>query len=405
MKRKLAFDLRFSRRTVFAGATAIAASLAAISLPSLAQEPLKIGYSMARSGLFAQATQSQYNAYQLWQDKINEQGGLDVAGEGRRPVEFIMYDDQSNPGQAVKIYEKLITDDKVDLLLAPWGTPFQIAIAPVLERYKFPVVGNSAASVQLKTIKPGYIWFPTSAIPDRVGPALADMLKAQGAQTVAVFANTLPFTKEVKTFLIPSLEKNGIKVTVDEDYPPDIKDMTALLDRAKGAQPDALVALSYPPDSVLFAKQAKELGVVAPFVFSMVGPTMDFYQKAMGPAAENVVTLGHWSPNRDEWTGGKAFYDAYKQKFNEIPDHLNSALAWMSLEILEDAVAKVGLDREKLRETIATETFDTINGPVKFEGVENVITPTAFLQIQGDQLEIVWPQSIKTESFRPKESW
>ena len=64
-------------------------------------------------------------------------------GGTKRQVEFVIYDDQSKPEQAVRIYEKLITDDKVDLLLAPWGTPFHIAIAPVLEKYKFPVVGNT----------------------------------------------------------------------------------------------------------------------------------------------------------------------------------------------------------------------------------------------------------------------
>ena len=92
---------------------------------------------------------------------------MDVGGI-KRKVEFVTYDDQSKPEQAVRIYEKLITDDKVDLLLAPWGTPFHISIAPVLEKYKFPMVGNTAASVALRQVKPGYIWFPTSAIPDRI---------------------------------------------------------------------------------------------------------------------------------------------------------------------------------------------------------------------------------------------
>ena len=108
-------------------------------------------------------------------------GGLDVGGT-KRKVEFVIYDDQSKPEQAVRIYEKLITDDKVDLLLAPWGTPFHIAIAPVLEKYKFPMVGNTAASVALRQVKPGYIWFPTSAIPDRIGVELTAMLKAAERQ-------------------------------------------------------------------------------------------------------------------------------------------------------------------------------------------------------------------------------
>jgi branched-chain amino acid transport system substrate-binding protein len=77
----------------------------------------------------------------------------------------------------------------------------------------------------------------------------------------------------------------------------------------------------------------------------------------------------------------------------------------MSLEILEAAVAKDGLDKEKIRQTISTETFDTINGKVKFDGVQNAITPTAFVQYQKGKLQIVWPASIATGTYEPKKGW
>ena len=101
----------------------------------------------------------------MWQAEVAAAGGIDVGGT-KRPVKFI-YDDQSDFSKAPQIYEKLITDDKVDLLLAPWGTPFHFAIVAILEKYQFPVVGNSAASVTIRDIKPGNIWFPTSEIPDQ----------------------------------------------------------------------------------------------------------------------------------------------------------------------------------------------------------------------------------------------
>ena len=394
-------DFNWTRRT------ALAAALALTLAPTFAaaEEPVRIGFSISQTGLFAQAASTQMRAYEFWRDQVNAAGGLDVAGT-KRPIEFVVYDDQSAPAQAVKIYEKLITDDKVDLLMAPWGTPFQIAIAPVVERFEFPVVGNSAASVMLRKLKPGYIWFPTSAIPDRMGPELATMMKQEGVKSAAVLANILPFSKEVKSFLVPALKKEGIEVVFDQDYPPDIKDMTAMLDAVKTAKPDAVIALSYPGDTVLFSQQAKELGIVAPFTFALVGPSMDFYQKVMGEAGSNhVVTAGHWSPNRADWPSAKPFFDAYVAKYNEIPDHLDSVLAYMSCEILQQAVAKAGLDKPKLREVISTDTFETINGPVKFEGVENVLTPTAFIEIQDGKLELVWPASIATAKFAPKTSW
>ena len=155
---------RFSIRRALVLATLATASAA----PAWAQadKPLRIGFSMARTGMLAVATPSQMNTYELWREQVNARGGMDVGGT-RRKVEFVTYDDQSKPEQAVRIYEKLITDDKVDLLLAPWGTPFHISIAPVLEKYKFPMIGNTAASVALRQVQPGYIWFPTSAMFDQ----------------------------------------------------------------------------------------------------------------------------------------------------------------------------------------------------------------------------------------------
>ena len=397
-------DNRLPRRLLLSGVAAAALALAAGGASAQADKPLRIGFSMARTGMLANATPSQLNTYELWREQVNARGGMNVGGT-KRKVEFVIYDDQSKPEQAVRIYEKLITDDKVDLLLAPWGTPFHIAIAPVLEKFKFPLIGNTAASVALRQVKPGYIWFPTSAIPDRMGVELTAMLKQQGVKSVAVLSNVLPFTKEIKNFVEPELKKAGIEIKVSTEYPPDIKDMTATLTQVKQANVDAVLALAYPGDSVLYAKQAKELGLNQAFQFVAIGPSDAFFPKAVGAAsAEGLVTVAHWSP-RAEWKGSQAFYDAYVAKFKEDPDYLNSALAWVSLEILETAVAKNGLNKEKIRATVSTDTFDTINGKVKFEGVQNSITPTAFVQYQKGKLQIVWPASIATGKFEAKKSW
>jgi branched-chain amino acid transport system substrate-binding protein len=385
--------------------TLTAAAVLALAAPALAQEkPVRIGFSIAKTGLFAQAAPSQLNAYELWREQVNARGGLDVAGK-RRMIEFVQYDDQSNPGTAVKIYEKLVTDDKVDLLLAPWGTPHHFALAPVLERLKFPMVGNTAASVQLRKIKPGYIWFSTSAVPDSIAADIVAMMKANGVKSAALLANVLPLAKEIKASFVPAAQKAGIALKVNEEYPPDIKDMTAVLTKVKAAAPDAVIVLSYPSDSVLYAKQGKELGVAAKFQFVAIGPTMDFYGKVVGAAANGFVTMGHWSPEKKDWPKAKAFFDAYVKKFNEKPDYLDSALAYMSCEILEQAVGKAGLDREKLRATINTATFDTINGPVKFQGVQNVTTPSMLLQVQAGGLHIVWPAKAATAPYAPKTAW
>ena len=150
---------------------------------------------------------------------------------------------------------------------------------------------------------------------------------------------------------------------------------------------------------------ARELGINAAFQLALIGPTIDFFAMMFGAAADGIVTVGHWSPHQDAWPRAKPFFDAYVARYGTRPDYLDSALAQMSLEILEQAVAKAGLDKEKLREVISTDTFDTINGPVRFDGVQNAITPTMFLQLQAGEAQIIWPASEKTADFMPKPAW
>lgn len=393
------------KRRLMAAMAATALALGAGNMAwAQAAEPVRLGFSIARTGLYANAAPSQMNSYELWKDSVNAAGGLDIDGKGKRPIEFVVYDDQSNPGQAARIYERLITQDKVDLLLAPWGTSIHAAIAPVLERFKFPMVGNSAASAKLRDLKPGYIWFVTAAFPDRVAKELAAMLKANDFKSVALMANVLPYSKEMKNFLVPALEAEGIKILVNVEYPPDIKDMTVQLSQVQKANPDAVISLSYPNDSALYVRQARELGLTQKFQFLQIGPGMDFFYKLLGSSANGIVTMGHWSPALNPQSA--EFNEAYKKKFGENPDYLDSAEAYVSVQILQQAVAKAGLDKAALRDVIASETFDTIFGPIKFTGVENLSTQTGLLQLRDGTPDLVWPSSVPgSKPFQPKTGW
>lgn len=376
---------------------AAAAAATMVASVSVAQEkPVRIGFSMSKTGIFSKAAPSQLTVYEMWRDKVNANGGLNVAGK-KRKIEFVWYDDESNPSKVGPIYEKLITSDKVDLLLSPWGTPNHLALAGVVEKHKFPVVGNTAASVALRKVNPGYIWFPTSLFPDRIAMEMAKMLKKQGVKSAAVIANVLPFPQENFQFLIPAFKKAGIDVKVSTKYPPNVSDMTPILTKIKAANVDAVIVLSFPADTFLYMKQAKEIGIKAPFQFLLVGPAIPVFKQAFGAGVEGILTMGHWSPYKKEWKGALAFFNEYKARYKMEPDFLDGALTQVSLEILEQAVAKAGLDKEKLRKVIATSTFETINGPVKFEGVQNVKLPTGFLQFQKGQLHIVWPDSMATK--------
>ena len=386
-------------------ATGIIAATAMLGfgLSAQAADPVRIGYSLPKTGIFAPAAASQDNAYELWRAQVNAKGGLDVAGT-RRMVEFVKYDDQSDPGKVVQIYEKLITSDKVDLVFAPWGTAHHFALAGVLERHKVPMMGNTAASVKIRELKAKYIWFPASGMPDQLAESLATLMKAQKIKTAAVMTLQLPYSLEVRQFLLPALKKAGIDVVVEKAYPPTIKDMTAQLSLVKAKNPDAVLSLSYPSDSVMYMKQAKALGIKAPFQVVLIGPSIPFFGKVFGDATDGVITLGQWSPHQSKWTRAQPFLAAYKAKFKDVPDYLDSALVYMSCEIVEQAVAKAGLDREKLRAAYADGTFETIGGQIAFDGVQ-VTAPTLVSQIQKGEMHIIYPPEIATSPYTPKAGW
>ena len=101
----------------------------------------------------------------------------------------------------------------------------------------------------------------------------------------------------------------------------------------------------------------------------------------------------------------EAYFDAHVKKFNKEPDRWASGASWASLEILQSAVGKVGLDRKAIRDYVANNTHDTVIGKIKFNGSENVATPGSVSQWQKGEFEVVWPKSMATGSLTPKPAW
>jgi len=385
--------------------------LPSLSFPQKAalKDKIRIGFSMALTGIYAPGAESQMNAYILWSEEVNKRGGIFVKDLNKKlPVELIYYDDQSLPDVAVKIYEKLITQDKVDLIMTPWGTTIHFAIAPLSERYKIPLIGTTAASVKLRELKGSYFWFITACIPDRQMKAFGEMLKAQGGQikNVAILYLQELFPRENLQFLEPALKEAGIQVVLKKDYPMGVKDLTALLTEVKGKKADAVIALTYPADSFLMTAQAKEVGLNPKLLMELVGPAIIGFYEKFGPTTEGLITQGHWSP-KGNWPGAKDFLENYQARWKKKPDYLDSSLSYIGCQILEQAIEKSGsLNREKLRDIIASQEFSTINGPVKFTGLENLKTPSMWLQWQKGELEIVWPPNMATAKLLfPKPIW
>ena len=109
-----------------------------------AQAPLKIGASLSLTGTYAKPGTYQKEGYEICADELNAKGGL----LGRK-VEFVMYDDQSSTQTAQRLYEKLITEDKVEAVMGPYSSAITESVAGISEKYKKVMVSPLAATTSI----------------------------------------------------------------------------------------------------------------------------------------------------------------------------------------------------------------------------------------------------------------
>lgn len=394
----------FTRRSAVKSLAAGAASLA---MPALAQSsnPVRIGYAIARTGPWTGGAQvSQEPNFLLWAEQQNAAGGLNVKGV-KRQIELISSDDQSNVETCVRTYEKLMGSDKVDLVLPPWGSNANFAVAPLANRFGYPFLAPTALSKRLIEMNLPY-FFLLLQQPAPMTTALVEMLKASGAKSLAcIYVDDL-FGLENYAALKVALSGSGITMVEDKSYPGGLKDLSPVLRSIKDKNPDAFVGFTYPAETILASKQAKEVGFNPKFFYASVGTAFQLYKNVMTPAgAEGVLGMGSW--NAKTSAGAKAYFDAHTKKFGgKEPDRWASGHCWAGLEILTAAVAKHGLDRKALRDYIANTTHETIIGKVKFTGSENTATPGTVSQWQNGEFEVVWPKKIATAALNPaKAAW
>jgi branched-chain amino acid transport system substrate-binding protein len=368
------------------------------------EPPIKIGYAISRTGPFAPGAQvTQEPNYLLWADQVNAAGGIAVKGGKKRKVELIGYDDRSDVETTVRTYEKLMGTDKVDLILPPWGSGTNFAVAPLANKYGYPMLAPTALSRKLIDMKLPY-FFALLQQPDRMMGALVDFLADKKVKTVAVVYMDDLFGLENVNALLPLLKAKGIEVTEKKSYPLGVKDLSPTLKAIKAKNVDAFLGITYPPDTILASKQSKEIGFAPKVFYSSVGTAFPLYKEVMGGAAENVMGMGSW--NAKSSPAAKAYFQAHVKKFNKEPDRWASGHAWASLQILQQAIETVGLDRKAIRDYVAATEFQTVVGPIRFQGSENITTPGTIGQWEKGEFEVVWPKDRATAAaVFPKPPW
>ena len=363
------------RRSIFKSLAVLALAGALSTTGALAQETITLGASAPKSGpLAGGASVSHWPAIQLWVHDVNARGGIDVGGT-KMQVEVIEYDDQTSGEVAIKNVQRLATVDKVDFLVAPYGTGLNLATAPLIAQHGYPQLAATAitdGADEFAARWPNTFWLLGSSA--SFAESVADVLvklrdKGDIGNKVAVVNVADAFGIELMNAGKPAIEAAGFEIVYEASYPLQQQDFAPIISAAQAADPDAFVAFSYPGDTFGLSAQAKIANLDVGAFYVGVATAFPAYLGANGAAANGVLGAGAVNPDAE---GMAEWRSRHKEVTGSDADYWASAMTYSSLQMLEQAITSVGsLDREAVTDVIKETAFDTVLGTIKLEGNVN----------------------------------
>jgi branched-chain amino acid transport system substrate-binding protein len=372
------------------GRVACALAFGALTAHAEAQAntPIRIGFSIAQTGPLSAAGKSGLLALQIWRDDVNARGGL----LGRQ-VELVIYDDQGSASITPGIYTKLIDVDKVDLLIAPYGTNPTASVMPFVKQRDLLLMGNFAldANAQIRHDK----YFnnqPWSSARDSALPFL-DLCKKLGVKTIAVLAADAEFAQNIANGVRGELKAHGIQALYDQNYPPNTVDFSSMLRAIRAKKPDAVFVASYPAESSAIIRGLNELGVgesVKLFGGGMVGLQYASIMESLGSQLNGVVNYNSWAPEKTmDFPGVREFIGRYQAKAKQANvDPLGFYLPpydYAIGEMLAQAVtATKSLDHKTLAKYLRSHELKTIVGTIHYSPTGEWANPRMiYVQFRG----------------------
>lgn len=350
------------------------ASIAATEAFAQDRTSIKIGWAISKTGPYAAgASVTVLPNYQMWVKDVNEAGGILLNDIGKRlPIEVVEYDDRSNSEEAVKGIERLATQDKVDFILAPWGTALNLAVGPTFNRLGYPQLGVTVAADRIVDLAKRWpnasFWAGTSAYISNAGVEVLKKAREDGkiGTKVALISVADQFGIELANAGREGLKKAGFELVYDRSYPAGTQDMQPIVNEVVRTNPDVFIAYSYPTDTFAITEQAKLLNF-NPKVFMVgVGAAFPVFKQKFGSNAEGIMGVGGWNADSPAL---KAYLKRHVEVHGREPDRWASSLVYASLQALQQAIERVGkIDRAAIIQELRTGSFDTIVGKVTLTG-------------------------------------
>ncbi len=402
------------RRTFVKGSAAV---VGATTLPgrvyaqAAAPSSIRFGYAITQSGPLGPGAESTtLSQYKLWQKRVNDAGGVALKKFNKKvPIDLVGYDDQGKPDELLKLTERLVQQDKVDMILSPYATHMNMASAPIVNKFEYPVILTTSASARLYELAPQWPYaFWALVQPKEATQPLSTMiagLKKDGKLKgrVAVIHPTVQLGVELQTAFVEAAKKDGLDVVFNKSYPFGAADLQPLIRELMATNPDALIAFSYPPDTFMLTEQAQIVGFNPQIMYLAIGTPFPGFKGKFGNKVNGILLYGGIDPGAP---GLDDYYKAHRAMFNRESE-AGAVGVYGCLEVVQQAIETVGeIDRKKIRDAIANGTFKTIWGEIKFKNQLNA-DPWAVGQWQNGEVVGVYPankQGAKPLQF-PKPAW
>jgi branched-chain amino acid transport system substrate-binding protein len=372
----------------------------AFAAPALAADPVRIGVALSQTGNLADSAGPYFKGLDLWREQANARGGL--AG---RPIEFVVYDDRSDPATAARLYEKLITDDKVNLVMSSLGSATAATGSGVAEKHKVIMInaGGAAEAIQQRGFK--YV-FQTAARISAYADGIMPLIEKYNVKSVALVSRDYAAARDISKVIKERIKDKDIKLVIDEYFPAGTADFSSQIAKGQQLKPDLWIGLLYPSEAIETARQFHSMNY-SPKLFIANGVSQDDFTTSAGKDAEYALGMSLYEPSLPS-EGNKEFAKTYRAKYNADPGYY-SAFGFVGGTVLEAAVKQAGsVDTEKVREVLTTLKLGTVMGKHEVDpktymqiGVRGLV-----VQVQNGKREVIWPEEYKTaEPKLPIPAW
>jgi branched-chain amino acid transport system substrate-binding protein len=370
--------------------------------------PITIGISLPLTGDFSQPGGEAKRGYQVWADMVNAKGG--VLG---RKVTLKIVDDASSQDTVVSDYTKLITQDKVDLVLGTFSSLLNFPASAVAEKNGYVFVEPAGGAPDMFTRGFKYLFFAQPATAPHQADVFVDYIKSLPAntrpKTAAYPTQDDPFTRPVIESMQQQLEALGVKTVYSKAYPADTTNFQTIANTLKNKKPDLIAQGAVFEDGVGLVRSLKQLGYSPKALFQTSAPSnAGQYSDGIGIGnTEGVFYTVSWN-EQAKTPLNPEFVAAYAKAYKNASPAEDAADAFAAAQVLQAAAeATKGFDQDKIRDWLHANEVQTILGPLTWSDKGEPQGDFILAQWQSGKVQVVGPADAATSDkiIYPKPPW